>query len=160
MFGVTWLKLGELDISSNSFCRLYYDIAKHNIFYETCNGIRHCLNCDFSDIFDEIHSIVESDDFESEEPHKDGCDGEWYKIEYTINDDTVIQEGYIYGLEKHEKLVSLIETCAKGTLNDEQRLLNSRGFNNGKFEQWALDIMKSRQEFESIFPDFWEDIRR
>ena len=35
-------------------------------------------------------------------------------------------EGYIYGLEKHEELISLIKSCAKGTLEDERKLLQHK----------------------------------
>ena len=86
LFKVTWINYGELDFRSTDFCSIVYDVSEHTIFYETCNGIKHALRCDFGSIFNEIRSIVSSDEFQNEKPYKDGCDGSWYKFEYTLMD--------------------------------------------------------------------------
>lgn len=39
LFKVTWVNYGELDFSSEDFCRLDYDISNHTIFYETHKDI-------------------------------------------------------------------------------------------------------------------------
>lgn len=136
MFKVTWISYGELDYSSKDFCRLDYDISNHIIFYETCNGIKHALRCDFESIFDKIHSIVSSEEFQGESLFEDGCDGDWYKFEYSIKGEVKKYEGYIYGLKLHEEVVSLIESCAKSILEDERKILkhndiNTNGYNIG-----------------------------
>lgn len=163
MFKVTWINYGELDNTSNNFCSLIYDVSNHRVFYETCNGIRHCLRCDFSSIFDELHNIVSSDEFKNEKPNKDGCDGDWYKFEYVLNGEVVKYEGYVYGLEWHEKIVSLIKSCAKDTLEDERKLLQYKytdhhDYHLGLMEDWVQDIMQKRQKLEEDFLDFWVDI--
>ena len=153
MFKVTWINYGELDNTSNNFCSLTYDVSNHRVFYETCNGIRHCLRCDFSSIFDELHNIVSSDEFKNEKPNKDGCDGDWYKFEYALNGEVVKYEGYIYGLRWHEDVVSLIKSCAKDTLEDEKKLLQHKCTDNE-----MQDIIESRKEIKEDFLDFWVDI--
>lgn len=126
MFRVTWINYGELDNTSSDFCRLTYDVSSHLISYETCNDIRHSLRCDFGSIFDKLHSIVASDEFQKEKPYEDGCDGDWYKFEYTLNGKEIKYEGYIYGLKCHEEVVSLIESCAESILEDERKLLQHK----------------------------------
>ena len=69
LFKVTWINYGELDNTSSDFCKIDYDVSEHTIFYETCNGIRHVLRCDFGSIFDKIHSIVSSDELQNENSH-------------------------------------------------------------------------------------------
>ena len=163
MFKVTWVNYGELDSTSSDFCKIVYDVSKHLIFYETCNSIKHCLRCDFSSIFDELHNIVSSDEFQNEKPNKDGCDGDWYKFEYTLKGGVVKYEGYIYGLEKHEELISLIKSCAKDTLEDERKLLQYKCTDHHDYhlwlkEDWVQDIMQKRQKLEDDFLNWWEDI--
>ena len=163
LFKVTWVNYGELDFSSEDFCRLDYDISNHTIFYETYNGIEHTLRCDFGSIFDKIHSIVSSDEFQNEKPYEDGCDGEWYKFEYKLKGGVVKYEGYIYGLEKHEELISLIKSCAKDTLEDERKLLQYKCTDHYDYhlwlkEDWVQEIMQKRQKLEEDFLDFWVDI--
>lgn len=153
MFKVTWINYGELDFSSSDFCRLVYDISNHSIFYETCNDIRHNLRCDFGSIFDKIRSIVSSDEFQNENPYEDGCDGDWYKFEYTLNGKEVQYEGYLYGLKCHEEVISLIKSCAKSTLEDERKLLEHRCTANE-----IQGIIESRKRLEYDFLDFWIDI--
>ena len=163
LFKVTWINYGELDFSSEDFCRLDYDISNHTIFYETCNGIEHTLCCNFGSIFDKIHSIVSSDEFQNEKPYEDGCDGDWYKFEYLFNGEEQSYKGYVYELEKHEELISLIESCAKDTLEDERKLLQNKyidanGIHMGVIEDWVQDIIQKRQKLEEDFLDWWEDI--
>ena len=163
LFKVTWVNYGELDNTSSDFCELTYDVSEHLIFYRTCNGIRHSLRCDFGDIFDKIHFIVSSDEFQNEKPCEDGCDGDWYKFEYTLNGKEVHYEGYIYELKLHKEVVSLIESCAKDTLEDERKLLHHKyieisGKNIGVVEDWVSDIIQKRQKLEEDFLDWWEDI--
>ena len=153
MFKVTWINYGELDNTSSDFCSLTYDVSNHRVFYETCNSIRHCLRCDFGSIFDKLHSIVSSEEFQKELPYEDGCDGVWYKFEYTLNGKEVHYEGYIYGLKLHKEVVSLIESCAKDTLEDEKKLLQYKCTDNE-----MQDIIESRKEIEEDFLDFWVDI--
>lgn len=153
LFKITWLNYGELDNTSTNFCMLIYDVSSHNICYETCNGIRHILRCDFSSIFDELHHIVSSEEFQEEIPHEDGCDGDWYKFEYTLNSREIVYEGYAQGLEWHKKIVSLIESCAKGTLDDERKLLEHKCTDDE-----TLNIIKQRQKLDEDFLDFWVDI--
>ena len=130
MFKVTWVNYGELDFTSTDFCSLTYDVSNHLIFYETCNDIRHSLRCDFGGIFDEIHRIVSSEEFQSEKPYEDGCDGDWHKFEYTLNGELLKYEGYIYGLKLHNEVISLIESCAKNILDDEKKLLHHKYTDN------------------------------
>ena len=85
LFKVTWVNYGELDNTSSDFCELTYDVSEHLIFYETCNGIKHALRCDFGNIYDKLHNIVSLEEFQNEKPYEDGCDGDWYKFEYTLN---------------------------------------------------------------------------
>ena len=160
MFKITWINYGELDYSSKDFCKLDYDISNHTIFYETCNGIKHALRCDFGSIFDKLRSIVISDEFQNEKPYEDGCDGDWYKFEYTLNGKEVQYEGYIYGLRQHELVISLIESCAKDILDDERKLLEHKDTDNYYWveEDWVQDIIQKRQKLEEDFLDFWEDI--
>ena len=153
MFRVTWINYGELDNTSSDFCRLVYDVSSHSILYETCNGVRHILRCDFGSIFDELHSIVSSDEFQNEKPYENGCDGDWYKFEYTIADKSFEYEGYLYGLKLHEQVTSLVESCAKSTLDDERKLLKHECTNNE-----VQDIIKQRNELEDDFLDFWGNI--
>lgn len=153
MFKVTWVNYGELDYLSSDFCEIVYDVSSHNIFYETCNDIKHDLCCDFGSIFDELHRLVSSEEFQREVPYEDGCDGDWYKFEYTLNGEVVKYEGYIYGFEWHEKIISLIESCAKSTLDAERKLL----------EYICTDdeiqaIIKQRQELDKDSLDIWKDI--
>ena len=160
MFKVIWINYGELDFSSSAFCKIVYDISNHSISYETCNDIKHTLRCDFGSIFNKIRSIVSSDEFQNEKPYEDGCDGSWYKFEYTLNGKEVQYEGYIYGLKCHEEVISLIDACVKDTLEDEKKLLQSKytDDNHEVVEDWVQDIMQKRQKFEDGFLDFWEDI--
>ena len=153
LFKITWISYGELDNTSSDFCSLTYDVSNHRVFYETCNSIRHCLRCDFGSIFDKLHSIVSSEEFQEEIPCEDGCDGDWYKFEYTLNGKEVHYEGYIYGLRWHEDVVSLIKSCAKDTLEDEKKLLQHKCTDNE-----MQDIIESRKELEEDFLDFWVDI--
>ena len=153
MFKVTWTNYGELDFRSTDFCRIVYDVSNHSIFYETCNDIKHNLRCDFGSIFDKIRSIVSSDEFQNENPYEDGCDGAWYKFEYTLNRKEVQYEGYIYGLKCHEEVISLIKSCAKSTLEDERKLLEHRCTDNE-----IQGIIESRKRLEYDFLDFWIDI--
>lgn len=152
MFRVTWINYGELDNTSTDFCGLTYDVSKHLIFYETCNGIRHALRCDFGSIFDKLRSIVNSDEFQNEKPYEDGCDGDWYKFEYSLKGEIKKYKGYIYGLKFHEEVISLIESCAKSTLDDERKLLEHKCTDNE-----MQTIIKKRQELEKDFLDIWED---
>lgn len=76
MFRVVWSKYGELDYTSKGFCNIIYAISEHRIFYRTCNGLEHTLRCDFSNIFERIHSIVSSKEFQSEKPHNGNCGGD------------------------------------------------------------------------------------
>ena len=142
---LTWLNYGELDLSSSEFCKLDYIVDSHLIFYETCDNTRHFLRCDFSSIFDRLRSIISSKEFQNERPYVDGCDGDWYKFEYNLGDKLINYEGYIYGLNCHKEIVSLINECAKETLDEERKLLQSNFRSN---EQLVLDIMKSRQKLE------------
>ena len=163
LFKVTWVNYGELDNTSSDFCELTYDVSEHLIFYRTCNGIRHSLRCDFGDIFDKIHFIVSSDEFQNEKPYEDGCDGDWYKFEYTLNGVEIKYEGYIYGLKYHEEVVSLIKSYAKDTLEDERKLLQYKCTDHHDYhlwlkEDWVQDIMQKRQKLEEDFLDWWEDI--
>lgn len=163
LFKVTWKSYGELDNTSTDFCEITYDISSHRIFYETCNSIKHTLCCDFGSIFDKLHYIVESDEFQNEKPYKDGCEGDWYKFEYTLNGKEVQYEVYIYGLKGHEEIISLIESCSKNTLKDEKKLLQYKyididGSHFGIVEDWVLDIINSRKKLEEDFFDFWKDI--
>ena len=163
LFKVTWINYGELDNTSSDFCKIDYDVSEHTIFYETCNGIRHVLRCDFGSIFDKIHSIVSSDELQNEKPYEDGCDGDWYKFEYLLNGEEQSYEGYVYELEKHEELISLIESCAKDTLEDERKLLQYKCTDHHDYhlwlkEDWVQDIMQKRQKLEEDFLDFWVDI--
>lgn len=153
MFKVTWINYGELDFASSDFYEVVYSVFSHNIFYETCNGVKHILCCDFGGIFDELHNIVSSDEFQSEVPYEDGCGGDWYLFEYILNDEVVRQAGYIYGLERHEKIVSLIESCAKSILDDERKLLEHKCTND---EMQA--IIKQRQELNADFFKIWNNI--
>ena len=153
MFKVTWINYGELDNTSNNFCKIVYDVSNHQVFYETCNSIRHCLRCDFGSIFDKLHSIVSSEEFQKEITYEDGCDGDWYKFEYTLNGKEVHYEGYIYGLKLHKEVVSLIESCAKDTLEDEKKLLQHKCTDNE-----MQDIIESRKKLEEDFLDYWVDI--
>ena len=162
MFKVTWIN-EELENTSTDFCEIVYDVSSHNIFYETYDGIRHCLRCDFGSIFAKIHSIVSSDEFQTEKPHEDGWGGGWYKFEYTLNGKKIIYEGYVYGLEKHEELISLIESCATSTLEDERKILQHKCTDHHEYhlwlkEDWVQDIMQKRQKLEDDFLDFWVDI--
>ena len=163
MFKVTWINYGELDNTSNNFCSLTYDVSNHRVFYETCNSIRHCLRCDFGSIFDKLHSIVSLEEFQEEIPCEDGCDGDWYKFEYTLNGKEVHYEGYIYGLKLHKEVVSLIESCAKDTLEDEKKFLQNKCTDHHDYllwlkKDWVQDIIKKRQELEEDFLDWWIDI--
>ena len=153
LFKVTWFKYGELDFSSSDFYEVVYSVFSHNIFYETCNGVKHILCCDFGGIFDELHNIVSSDEFQSEVPYEDGCGGDWYLFEYILNDEVVRQAGYIYGLERHEKIVSLIESCAISILVDERKLLEHICTNDE-----MQDIIKQRQELNADFFKIWNNI--
>ena len=153
LFKVTWFKYGELDLASSDFYEVVYSVFSHNIFYETCNGVKHILCCDFGGIFDELHNIVSSDEFQSEVPYEDGCGGDWYLFEYILNDEVVRQAGYIYGLERHEKIVSLIESCAKSILDDERKLLEHKCTNDE-----MQDIIKQRQELNADFFEIWNSI--
>lgn len=153
MFKVTWINYGELDFESSNFCEIVYDVSSHNIFYETCNGIKHDLCCDFGSIFDELHNIVSSVEFQNEVPYEDGCDGDWYKFEYTLNGKVVKYEGYIYGFEQHEKVVSLIEDCAKSTLDEERRLLEHKCTDDE-----AQAITKQRQELDKDLLGLWRNV--
>ena len=153
MFKVTWFNYEELDFASSDFYEVVYSVFSHNIFYETCNGVKHILCCDFGGIFDELHNIVSSDEFQSEVPYEDGCGGDWYLFEYILNDEVVRQAGYIYGLERHEKIVSLIESCAKSILDDERKLLEHKCTNDE-----MQDIIKQRQELNADFFKIWNSI--
>ena len=152
MFKVTWVNYGELDFESSNFCEIVYSVFSHNIFYETCNGIRHVLCCDFGSIFDELRTIVSSEEFQSEVPDEDGCDGDWYLFEYILNDEVVKHTGYIDGLEQHEKIVSLIKSCAKSILDNERKLLEHKCTDD---EMQA--IIKQRQELDADFFKIWEN---
>ena len=163
LFKVTWINYGELDNTSTDFCKIVYDVSNHSVFYETCNGIKHTLRCDFGSIFDKLHYIVSSEEFQSEIPYEDGCDGDWYKFEYILNGKEVQYEGYIYELKCHEEVISLIESCAKNTLEDERKLLQYKCTDHHDYhlwlkEDWVQDIMQKRQKLEEDFLDFWEDI--
>lgn len=153
LFKVTWVNYGELDFTSSDFCKIVYDVSEHQVFYETCNSIGHFLRCDFSSIFDKLHLIVSSEEFQEEIPCEDGCDGDWYKFEYTLNGKEVHYEGYIYGLRWHEYIVSLIESCAKSTLEDERKLLKHECTNNEK-----ESIIKKREELEKDCLSRWVNI--
>lgn len=163
MFRVVWSKYGELDYNSKDFCNIIYDVSEHRLVYKTCNGVVHVLRCDFSSIFERIHSIVSSREFQSEKPYNGNCGGDWYEFEYTLNGCKVKYEGYIYGLRLHEEIISLIVDCARKTLEDEQKLLQNKyidkdGSHFGVVEDWVENIIKSRRELEEDFLDFWSDI--
>lgn len=163
MFRVVWSKYGELDYTSKDFCNIIYDVSEHRLVYKTCNEVVHVLRCDFSSIFERIHSIVSSKEFQSEKPYNGNCGGDWYEFEYTLNGCKVKHEGYIYGLRLHEEIISLIVDCARKTLEDEQKLLQNKyidkdGLHFGVVEDWVEDIIKSRRELEEDFLDFWSDI--
>lgn len=153
LFKVTWINCRELDNTSIDFHKIVYDVSSHNIFYETCNGTRHNLRCGFGSIFDKLHNIVSLEEFQNEKPYEDGCDGDWYKFEYTLNGVEIKYEGYIYGLKYHEEVVSLIKSYAKDTLEDERKLLGHKCTDNG-----VENIIRQRQELEKDFLDFLGDI--
>lgn len=152
LFRVTWINYGELDNTSTDFCELTYDVFKHFIFYETCNGIKHALRCDFGSIFDKLHNIVSLEEFQNEKPYEDGCDGDWYKFEYNVGGTLLKYEGYLYGLKLHKQVISLIEACAKGALDDERKLLEHKCTDTE-----SQNITKQRQELEEDFLDIWKD---
>lgn len=118
--------------------------------YETCNGIKHVLDCDFGSIYKRLYEIVKSNGFKFERPYNDGCDGDSYRFEYSLNGEKKDYQGYIYGLILHEEIVSLIEKCAKSVLNEEQKLLN-RG-------SYTEELVRSRQKLSESFLDILEDI--
>lgn len=160
MFKVTYLNCGEMDITSTNFSSIVFDISSHKIFYTTCNEIRHVLDCDFSSIFSEIYKIVNSEEFQNEELCEDCCDGDMYKFEYIYKGNKREYKGYIYGLNNHEKLIEIIESCAKRELDDEQKLLrNNFGKNDdNSIEDWARDILNHRHCLCEDFLDFWQDL--
>lgn len=153
LFKVTWINYGELDNTSGVFRRIEYDIFSHIIFYETYKGVKDILRCNFSSIFDKLHSIMSSNEFQNEKPYEDGCDGSWYKFAYFLNGAYVSYEGYVYGLAKHEEVVSLIESCAKSTLDDERKILE-----NKCTDKEIQTIMASRRMLQYDSFDSWEDI--
>lgn len=155
MFKVIWASCDELDLSSSDFCEIVYDVSNHTIFYETCNGIKHALRCDFGSIFDKLHSIVSSEEFQNEKPYEDGCGRDWYKFEYNLGDILVKYEGFINDLKLHREVVSLVKSCAKSTLDDERKLLDHKCT-----DVEMQDIIKKRQELEEDFLDWWIDIEK
>lgn len=151
MFKVTWTKVGDFGfMTSDDFCKIVYDVSNHTICYETCNGIKNVLLCDFDSIFDTLHFTVSSEEFQEEIPCEDscedGCDGEWYKFEYTLNGKEVHYEGRTRGFKWHHvNLVWLIMSCAKSTLEDESKLLKHLCTNNEK-----ESIIEKRQRLERL----------
>lgn len=163
IFRVTWTNYRELDSTSSDFCKIVYDVSSHSILYETCNGIKHTLRCDFGNIYDKLHNIMSLEEFQNEKLYEDGCDGDWYKFEYSLNREEIQYEGYIYELKCHEEVISLIKSCTKNTLEDERKLLHHKyidisGKNIGVVEDWVSDIIQKRQKLEEDFLDWWEDI--
>lgn len=160
MFIITSFNFGENKLDSSEFSKVVYDISRHIIMYETFSSIKHILTCDFSSIYDKIHEIVGSSEFLLEVPYNGCSDGNYYEFEYNINSEKYIRKGYVYELSLHEELIDLIESCAKPVLKDEQRLLGSNWGRrkDGTIEQWALDIVKSRQDLNNRFMTLWQDI--
>lgn len=152
MFDVTMVCYGEIDFDSYQYVKVVFSISEHTIFYETANGIRHVLGCDFSSIFDDIHKLVKSIEFQKEVPTDDGCDGDWYTFKYNFNGEVKEYKGYIYGLENHTKLIDLIMSCAKEHLDDEIVLLEKKDLEK------INKIVSKRNDLANDFLDWWVDL--
>lgn len=134
------------NFNSDVFKMIIFNIAEHRIFYETHTGIHHVIGCDFSSIFDDLRSIITSNNFRAEALSYNPPDG-YYEFSYNFQGYIGNYSGSVKGTKYHSKVINLINSCAKECLDDEVRLIkNNWGKTpSGATEQWALDIMNKRQ---------------
>ena len=151
MFRISWFNYGEYNKDSYDFVNIVYDIEKHVIVYETANGVKHILCCDFSSIYAELRELLYSDAFIKEILTSHGYDGDYFEFEYNINVDTRKVKGYLYNAPLHEKMAELVRECAEPVLVDEHRLLTSNWGRkeDGTIDFWALEILTNRQKLNS-----------